>query len=330
MAGVVAAACLAAAGCSDPSPTLGRVVGMSTRVEALADGSLRVREAFELEPVGEGPIAFHRHLVRPRTDALVFESADVDGRPTRAGHEGLHVSSPSPHALDVTWEGAGIPGNQAARRLVLTFRAVSAIAVTEPRATIQWPILDGGRGFDVGPVSVELVLPAGAAVYQGTGMIEAGWQVELTGTRLTASRDRVTNAETATLAAAFDFDRSGVRDPAWERNLDRQRQFLPALVAGGVFFLVIGVGTIVILRAQYPSTTKPRPAGSAPLPAAADRAEAARGLVIAGLAGAAMALVTAVASGYGLAFLGPWPQLIPASMLAASLAFILYAPRLKR
>lgn len=137
------------------------------------------------------------------------------------------------------------------------------------------------------------------------------------------------DVDTATLAAAFDFDRRGVSDPVWERNLDRQRQFLPALLAGAAFFVVIGIGTIVIVRAQYPPTSKPRSPAAGEPPSDADRAAAARGLVLAGMAGSAMALLTAAASAWGLAFLGPWPQLIPASMLAVSLAFIAYAPRLR-
>lgn len=315
--------------CARPPATRARVVGLDTRIETLPDGSLRVREAFALEPDGAEPIEFHRRIERPRTDGLLFESAEVDGRVTKPGHEGLEVRTAAPHALDVAWIGSGIPGSATPRRLTLTYKALSAVAVTEPRAAILWPILDAGRGFDVGRVAVELVLPPGTPVYAGTGMIEAGWQVALAGAGLTASRGPVMDVDTATLAAAFDFDRRGVSDPVWERNLDRQRQFLPALLAGAAFFVVIGIGTIVIVRAQYPPTSKPRSPAAGEPPSDADRAAAARGLVLAGMAGSAMALLTAAASAWGLAFLGPWPQLIPASMLAVSLAFIAYAPRLR-
>jgi hypothetical protein len=120
-----------------------------------------------------------------------------------------------------------------------------------------------------------------------------------------------------------------VSDPVWERNLDRQRQFLPALLAGALFFFTIGVGTLVILRAQYPSARRLARSGR-PGPSDAERRAAARGLVLAGLAGAVMAATSAAAGATLLPMLGAWVHIIPASMLMVAAAFVLYAPRLRK
>jgi hypothetical protein len=186
-----------------------------------------------------------------------------------------------------------------------------------------------GRGFDIGRVDVELVLPEGASTYPGTGMLESDWQVQRTGRGITATKERVGDSESATLVAAFDFDRAGVADPVWERNLDRQRQFLPALLAAAVFFFTIGAGTLVILRAQYPSMSTLARTGRTG-PSALERQLAARGLVIAGIVGAAAAAASAAIAVLTLGFLGVWVHIIPASMLAVSAVFVLYAPRLRR
>lgn len=107
-------------------------------------------------------------------------------------------------------------------------------------------------------------------------------------------------------------------DPVWERNRDRQRQFLPAFLAGALFFVVIGAGTLIMLRVQYPSTRTPAAAGAAALPSASDRDVVVRGLRLSGLVGLAVSLACAAVAATSLAFFGPWLQVIPATMFAVS------------
>lgn len=317
---------LLAGACGTRAPVIvGRVADMRVRVEPLADGSFRVREHFEIEPDAAGLIRFARLAETAYADGLVSEAVEVDGRRVSSGSDGLSISAQG-NRVEIQWEASAAPGRP--RRLEIALIAKSGVAVTQPRAGLTWPVLAAGRGFDVARVHVDLVLPANAAIYQGTGMVEAGWSVARTTTGIQAVKEPVADAESGTLAGAFDFDRTGVSDPVWERNLDRRRQFLPAFLAGALFFLVIGAGTLIILRAQYPSRAALARRPGTPVPSHAERATAARGLVIAGMAGAAMAAACAVVAGTVLAFFGPWVQLIPASMAFVSLIFVASARRL--
>ena len=252
---------------------------------------------------------------------------EADGVRVAAGEAGLALPTLDQHEVLLRWTPT--PGDRRVRTLALTLRAVAGVAVTEPRAHLTWPVLPSARGYAVERVDVELTLPPGTATYAGTGMIEPGWSVARTSSGITATRAPVPDGEAATLVATFDFDRSAVTDPVWERSRDRQRQFLPALVAGAVFFFIIGAGTLIILRAQYP-TSKALARSGRPGPPEAERVAAARGLVVTGIVGAAVAAGSSVLAANLLASLGVWVQIIPASMLIVAAVFVVYGPRLRR
>lgn len=322
-----AVAMLGLSACRDPGfVPAGRVALLNGVVQTEAAGSLLVREIYTLAPDATGTVRFRRSIGADRADGVELVSAEADGMLLTAGSDGLEVLHPAASALEVRWSPR--PESRE-RRLTLTLRAIRAIAVTEPRAGLTWQLLPPRRGHAVDRVEVSLVLPTGAATYAGTGMLEAGWDVASTSQGINATKAPVTDGESATLVAAFDFNRTGVADPVWERNLDRQRQFLPALLAAALFFFVIGAGTLVILRAQFPPKKKLARIGR-PGPADLERQHAARGLTIAGIAGAGAAAVSAGIAATALWFLGGWVQIIPASMLLVSAVFVLYAPRLRR
>jgi hypothetical protein len=305
----------------------GPVTSMAVRVESTADGSIRVRETYDLSPAASGAIRFGRRLPADHSDGVVFESFTVDGTPIAPGEQGLTVVAKS-NSLDLTW----LPTTPASspRRVSLVMRAVSAIAVTQPRASLSWPVLSAGRDQDLQRVDIELVLPVGTTIYPGTGIAEANWNVAVTPVGITSHKSPVAQSESATLVAAFDFDRRGVPDPVWERNLDRQRQFLPAFLAGALFFLVVGVGTLVILRAQYPSKARLARQPQAALPPVADRDSAAAGLRLTGVIGLLIAAGSAAVAATTLGFLGLAVQAIPATMALVSAVFVVYAPRLRQ
>ncbi len=309
-------------------PIRGSVERLAVEVEPADDGSVRIREAFTLRPDAAGAIRFRRHAETAEADGLLFVSAAVDGVPASAGKRGFSVESIGANGVATTWETTGEAGME--HQFALEYRAISAVAVTEPRARLSWPLLTSRRGYDVGRVDVVFGLPAASRTYDGTGIAEAGWVVERTSNGITATRTPVVAAESATLVAEFDFDRSRVRDPVWERNRDRQRQFLPALFSGAIFFLVVGVGTLVILRMQYPSKSRTTHAGHGPGPSDEDRAVVVSGLRVSGLAGGGAAVVSAVVAEWTLGFLGPWRQVIPASMLIVSIGFLLASPWYRR
>jgi hypothetical protein len=245
-----------------------------------------------------------------------------------ASGAGLRLTQTGPTRVRVEWDASGL--SIAPHVLIVEYRAVAGVAVTEPQATVSWPVLSAGRGYDVGAVVATLVLPDGTAIYPGTGIEEAGWTVTRTPTGITAARSPVPDAEGATLVAAFDFNRQGVADPVWERNRDRQRQFLPAFLAAALFFVVIGAGTLIMLRVQYPSSRTPTAPGAPPGPSAADRDAIGRGLRLSGLVGLAVSVGCAAVAATTLAFLGPWLQVIPATMALVSASFLVTAPWFRR
>lgn len=309
----------------------GRIVGEVTRVETVLepapDGSLRIRESITLTPEAAGEVRFRRDVSTNRADQLVVAAVTVDGVPVPPGPP-LRLTALAPTRVRVEWDAAGLPVSP--HVLMVEYRAAAGVAVTQPQATVSWPVLSAGRGFDVGTVVATLMLPNGTAIYPGTGIEEPGWTVTRTPTGITATRSPVPDTESATLVAAFDFNRQGVADPVWERNRDRQRQFLPAFLAAALFFVVIGAGTLIMLRVQYPSTRTPAAAARAAPPSATDREVVVRGLRLTGLVGLAVSLACAAVAATTLAFLGPWLQVIPGTMLAVSVIFLATAPWFRR
>lgn len=316
-------------GCAQPAPpVIGTVERLSVRVEPTDQGSLDVREEWAIRADATGAIRF-RHVVRPEeADRLDFVTAMLDYRAVDPGKNGFDIrASDDENLVSVEWTTETAPGRL--HTVLLMYRAIASIAVLEPRATMSWPVLTANRGYDVGRVDTVFVLAEDQNTYPGTGMVEAGWTVERGAEGVVSTHGPVTNAETATMVAAFDFDRSDAIDPVWERNRDRRRQFWPAILAAGLFFIVIGVGTLVILRMQYPSRRRPR-SPDVPDPPDSERDLVVSGLRKAGVTGAAVALGCALVATLSLSFLGPVVQLIPGSMLLVSIVFVAVAPWYRR
>jgi hypothetical protein len=321
-AGALAVILAVVTGCRAAPSLAGSVDRLDVTVEPTVDGHLVVRETYTLQPDRQGVMRFERTAETDEADGLELTSATAGGVSLVPGAE-FDVDA-GERRVRVRYAPTGpVSGS---RQLTLAFKAVSAVAVTAPRATLSWPVLGPGRGFDVASVRAVLLLPTDSHIYPGTGIAEAGWVVDRTREGIVATRAPVSRDEAARLVAALDFVRSGVRDPVWERNRDRQRQFWPALVAGALFFIVIGIGVLVILRLQYPRRRQ-----GVPLERESDeRALVTRGLYVSGLVGAGMAVVGAGVSYLTLGFLGMWAQLIPASMLVVSLSFMAAAGRFRQ
>lgn len=322
----VALATLASACARTPESTTARVERLTVRVAPVSGGDVLVREVFTLAPgASDGAMRFHRVIDIDRADSVDVVAISANGQRIEPGTRGLAVTRRDAGRVEIAW----VSDSTAPVDFVIDARAKSGVAVTQPRAGLTIPVLVAGRGYDVGEVEVHLVLSSGATTYDGTGMLEAGWAVERTPTGIVARRAHVSDAESATLVATFDFDRQGVPDPTWERNLDRQRQFMPAFIAGAAFFLVVGVGALVILRLQYPRrlvSSNDSHASSL----AAEREGAVRGLRLTAAVGMLVAIACAVVSATVLSFFGPWLQAIPASIAAVSLLFLTVAPIFRR
>ncbi len=296
------------AGCGRMPVTTATVERLDSVVAVRQDGGLEVEEAFAIAPDASGTVVFHRVIESPYADVLRFVSAAVDGVPVESGAGGFQVAS-SDERLAIEWRQAEPRPSSV---LTITYSVEAAVAVRQPRGRLEWPVLAAGRGYDVGPVTVALVLPDGARTHDGTGMGEAGWHVELTPRGVDARRDAVADDESATLLAVFDIDHARVVEPAWERNLDRREQYVLALLGAGAFIVVVGVGILVQMRVQYPP---PAAAATAEQHAAAraTRRMLSRGLWISAAACLALAVVCAVLANRYLRGLGPAVQAIPGS-----------------
>jgi len=306
------------AGCAAPAEIVtGTVELVDVQAVVRPDGGLDVRETLRLLP-DEGRLDWSRTVHSPYADGVTYRSASVDGAPIAPG-AGEFLVEDDGGRMVVNWRPEVVP--DPATTLVLEYSLRSAVAVRQPRGHLEWPVLAAGRGFDANVVSITLDVPGTTFIYDGTGMGEAGWAVEVSGDRVSARREGVASSETATLIAVFDVDRSRVQQGEWEWNLDRQQQYRLALIAAGLFILVVGAGILGQLRFQYPPVRADAPA-DVRRASHADRQMLTRGLRVSGLVGLALAIVSALAAERWLSGLGPMLQSIPASIAIVSVWFL--------
>jgi hypothetical protein len=91
--------------------------------------------------------------------------------------------------------------------------------------------------------------------------------------------------------------------------------------------IVIGIGTLVTLKMQYPPRKRTSPA---PAPVDPEYRVVARGLRVTALVGTLVAIACGVFAYFVLPRLGPWIQLIPGGMIATAIMFLVAAPRWER
>lgn len=137
---------LAVACQAPPSPIAGDIARVETVVEPAPDGSLRIRESITLRPDTTGDVRFRREVSTNRANQLEVAAVTVDGVSLSPG-PALRVTALAPTRVRVEWDAPGLP--LAPHVLVLEYRAVAGVAVTEPQAAVSWPVLSPGRGFDV-------------------------------------------------------------------------------------------------------------------------------------------------------------------------------------
>lgn len=305
-------------GCGAASfETVGAIQALDVHIAVRSDGGLEVEERLTLSP--EGTTTRVRRLVTtPYADDLVFRSATVDGQAVESGEAGLTIDSPDSGSLAAVVDRTA---SEASIEVSLDYAVRAAVAVRLPRGRLAWQVLESGRDSDVTNVTVTLDVPDGGPIYDGTGMVESGWDVAIADGRVVARRDLVPADEAATLLAVFDIDRSRIQQGAWEWDLDRQQQFGLALVAAGVFILVVGVGILVQLRVQYPPVARAMTDASPP-DSDPDRPMLGRGLRLTAVVLLAVAGTLTAVGRWWLAGLGPALLAIPGSMVAVALLFV--------
>ncbi len=298
-----------------PPATVGTVASIDVRGVVRPDGSLDVSERIELAPASN-VVRFTRTIHSPYGDDVVFAAAMADGQRVEPGAAGFSVADRG-ESFRVTWqrEPAAAP-----TVLELDYTIASAVGVRQPRGRLEWPVLAASRDFAVDRVTVTLDVPQGSHIYDGTGMAEAGWLIEVADGRVTARRTDVAAGDAATLLAVFDVDRSRVQQGVWEWNLDRREQYRFALISAGLFILVVGAGVLGQLRVQYPPVRSGATA-EAHDAARADRRMLSRGLRVSAAVGLVVAACAAGAAYRWLPGLGLELQAIPGSMALVSIAF---------
>jgi hypothetical protein len=310
-----------AVACRQPA-SLGTLERADVAVEIKPDGSLDVAEDVTTGPQTT-PGVFVRRIAPREADNLQMVSVAVDGVFVNGSQGGVTVDAPG-RRMSVRWP---IPADGRSHTLSIRYRAFTALRIDEPRAFLSWPALDANRGYAVAHGTLTLTLPPKAPFYRGTGIAEAGWTVERTAAGLVATRDAIADREAATMLAELDLNRDTMTEGQWQVDEDRQWNLLPAYACGALFMLVIGIGTLVTLRMQYPTSKK---TAVAPAPVDPEYRVVARGLRVTALVGTLVAIACGLFAYVVLPRLGPWIQLIPGGMIATAIMFVIAAPRWER
>jgi hypothetical protein len=301
---------------------IGTLDRVDVAVEMRPDGSLDVGEDFTAGPRTSAGV-LTRTIAPREADSLQMISVAVDGVFVNGSQGGVTVEAPG-RRMTVRWP---IPGDGAAHTLAIRYRAFTVLRIDEPRAFLAWPAIEAERGYDIAGGTLTLTLPPNAPFYPGTGVAQAGWTVERTPAGLIARRESIANREAATLLAELDLNRDTMLEGQWQIDEDRQWNLLPAYACGALFMIVIGIGSLVMLKIQYPPSTR---ASNAPATVDPERRVVARGLRVTALVGTLVAIACSVFAYFALPRLGPWIQLIPAGMIATAILFVVAAPRWER
>lgn len=245
----LAIAALAGLGACTGGPPAAIADRVDVRVEVMPDGSLLVDEVTEVRLTPDTPVV-ERDVDPSHLDALVWESAAFDGQSIGpdGGTSGVRFAVDDGRGLTARWTVDDI--QTATHTFSLTYRVRGAVRISGRRGSLVRPFLPGN--LRVGDARVELVLPDGVAALRGTGIAEAGWVVEATPRGIVATRSGVGDA-TGTLLADFPIDVGVVVVPDWQVTEDLRTQFAPAFVSGALFFIVIGIGVLWIIRFQRTS-----------------------------------------------------------------------------
>lgn len=258
---VLLSAAAAITGCRpDTHPLEASRLDVTIRVEPNGDATIDETIRGRLTPAAD---AFTRTIASDRADAITLLAVDLDGAPVDV------TATPSGGGLRVVWP---LDAPDAAEHTFhVRYRAQAATEIVEGRGRLTWPVAPAPRTYRLDVVHAQLELPEGVEIGAGSGMAEAGWQLEPSPGGFVAERSGV-GFDPATLVARYPVDLSVVRLPAWQVTADLRSEFWMAFVSGALFILVIGAGVVWIVRFQYPSRPVRDPAAgawSASLPPAA-------------------------------------------------------------
>ena len=234
-----------AARASTPNVTASRY---DVTIDVRPDGSLNVVERITLK-VGAKPITwFERKVSDRRTDGLTDVLALMDGREMPPLQDGVGVRLRQRSGIDARWQFEPMANRE--RTFELRYRAVRVLAREPAGPHLRWKALPLRHAYPIGLARVLLRAPQGTlavAVSAEGGDIQpaTSWQDGLTVTRSALIAD-----EGITLDVRFSTGTITPSEPTWTTTLERQRRLVPAFLAGGVITLVVGVGTLLMIRVR--------------------------------------------------------------------------------
>ena len=308
---------VSASACASPPPfsvSLAEVV-LSVR----PDGAIDVREAWTVRFTDAGPSRFDRRVALERSDALVFESASLDGTVIPPGEQGDNaVEVNDDRDLRIAWTFRA--SDTATHVFGLAYRAAGAVAVRGSRGSIRQVAVPAGRAFSIEHANVRFAVDPGMHRFDGAGIAEAGWTVSRTSDGIAGERSGLAPADGATVMAEVAIDPAVIAEPSWQRYEDWTRDLIPAFVSGGLFILVVGGGVLWIVRFQYP-----RLKGGQKPPTdaeARDRQAVRAGLRTSGHVAVVLSAVLAVVTWLTLSHFGWWPMSLPISIFVVGVVFV--------
>jgi len=295
---------------------------MDVAVTVLDDGSARVEERLVLGAADPPTTVIRRRSPVWRHDGIVDVSATLDGANLAVGDAPGQLLVRPGAGLDVqtTLAPAPTPQSQDRRRvLTLSYRALNVVAISGIRGTVSWLALPAARDFDVAAATVTLTMPSGAVLLQDPWVEEASWTVTREPHGLRATRSGLARGESATAGIEFTIDGMTLTKPAWQVDVERAGEFMPAFVSAGLFILVTGIGILAMLRMKYP---RPAPGAMDPERLAAARDLRTTAWVVMVTGAAAWVFVASQLYRFGV-----WPLAVPLSMLLVGVLFLAAAAR---
>ena len=311
------------AGCA-PAPAGVAVETMDVAVTVLDDGSARVEERLVVN-AGDRPATgtvIRRRSPVWRHDGTADIAATLDGATLAVGDAPGQLRVQPGAALDaqvILTPAPASPSRDRRRVLTLSYRALNVVAISGIRGTVSWLALPAARDFDVAVATVTLTLPATAILLQDPWVEEAGWTVTREPHGLRASRSGIARGESATAGVEFTIDRMNLTEPAWQVDIDRASEFMPAFVSAGLFILVTGVGILAMLRLKFPKSATGA-LDRERVAAARDLRTTAWIVIVTGLG--AWVFVASALDRFGI-----WPMAVPVSMILVGVLFLAAAAR---
>lgn len=321
-----AAAALILAGTACGSAKIGALDRVDVAVEIQPNGTADVEETLVAGARTPSGALLTRVIAPPESDGVQLVSTAIDGVFRAGPQDGVTVDGRGA-SMTVRWR---VPaGSPTSHTLTLRYRAFAAVRVQDPRGFLSWPAIAARRGFDIGASELRLTLPPGVSFYEGTGIAEAGWSVARAPRGIVATHAALPDGQRATLLGEFDIDTARVAEAQWQVDEDRQLNLLPSYVTGAIFMFVVAGAALFLLRRQYVTAASGDRLVSDPQ-LHAERLMIGRGLRVTALVGTVLAVIFSVFCQLVLPRLGPWIQLVPASMVICAVWFVIAARRWDR